>query len=391
MAGTPSVVGRRRHQRRKLSPTEDAKRRAAAAWSRGTLPIVVVDHSVLSTPTLRIALVGVGDAGAHHLRALAALQAQGQVELVAVCSRDSLRAEARLAELGLPPRLPYYTSLDALLQSGRAQAVILATPDGLHAAQVQACARAGLHVLVEKPLALYPGEAQQAVTAARQAGVVLQVGYHLRHHAAHTLLRSQAEAWLGHLHNLSLRWAWPDPATAGWRARGDGARFWSLSALGTHCIDLCQWLLDSPIIAYTGLTDTPLSEGVDRSAEVTLRFASGALAHISVSVSHRALSRLLLVGELGEVECLGTFGARGSGELWHRPLRKPAEPVSFTPHDPYAAQLQSFVTAVRTGVAATARPGAAPADPASALAQALKNVALLDSLATQQSGANLAE
>jgi len=352
---------------------------------------VVVDHSVFSAPRVRIALVGVGDAGAHHLRAIATLQAQGQVELVAVCSRDSLRAEGRLAELGLPPTLPYYTTLDALLHSGRAQAVILATPDGLHAAQVQACARAGLHVLVEKPLALHPGEAQQAVAAARQSGVVLQVGYHLRHHAAHRLLRSQAEGWLGRLHNLSLRWAWPDPATAGWRARGDSARFWSLAALGTHCIDLCQWLIDSPIIAYTGLTDTPLSQGVDRCAEVTLRFASGALAHLSVAVTHRALSRLLLVGELGEVECLGTFGAQGTGELWHRPLRKPAEPVSFTPHDPYAAQLQSFVTAVRAGTAPVSRPATAPADPASGLAQALKNVELLDGLATRPSDAKLAE
>jgi predicted dehydrogenase len=350
---------------------------------------VVVDHSVATARPLRLALVGIGDAGAHHLRALRALGETGQVELVAVCTRDAARAQARLVELGFPATVQHFSTLQDLLGCGSAQAAILATPDGLHGAQITACVSAGLHVLVEKPLALHPTEAGQAVAAARQAGTVLQVGYHLRHHAAHTLVRPQVEALIGRLHNLSLRWAWPDPATTGWRARGESARFWSLAALGTHAIDLCQWIAGSPVAACSGLTIPPLNEGVDRCAEVSLRFGSGPLAHISVSVTHRALSRMLLVGERGEVECLGTFGARGTGEVWLRPLGKPAEPIPFTPHDPYAAQLGAFVAAVQArSMPATSPPLMAPVeDPG--LADALKNVELLDSLAALPGSAPL--
>lgn len=339
------------------------------------------DHLVVTARPVRLALVGIGDAGAHHLRALRALGGTGQVELVAVCSRDAARAQARLAELGFPATVQHFTSLPDLLSSGVAQAAILATPDGLHAAQITACTRAGLHVLVEKPLALHPAEAAQAVAAAHQAGTVLQVGYHLRHHAAHTQVRAQAEALLGRLHSMSLRWAWPDPATTGWRARGDGARFWSLAALGTHAIDLCQWIAESPVAACRGLTIPSLNEGVDRCAEVSLRFGSGLLAHISVSVTHRALSRMLLVGERGELECLGTFGARGTGEVWLRPLGKPAESIPFTPHDPYAAQLGAFVSAVRARAMPDGRPPLIADSEDPGLADALKNVELLDSLA----------
>lgn len=347
---------------------------------------MVVDQSVVGASPLRLAVVGVGDAGAHHLRALSALQASGQAELVAICSRDAVRAQARLAELGLSAAVRHFTELAELLASGVAQAVILATPDGLHAAQALVCVRAGLHVLVEKPLALYPDEARAAVAAARQAGVVLQVGYQLRHHAAHNLVQAQVAGWLGRLHALSLRWAWPDPATMGWRARGEAARFWSLAALGTHAIDLCQWLTASPIVGISGLTVPPLSRGVDRSAEVSLQFASGVLAHVSVSVTHRALPRLLVVGEHGEVECLGTFGARGTGEIWRRPLRQAAEAVAFTPRDPYAAQLAAFVAAVRARLASPAATQSIPAAEDRALADALANVELLHSLAAAAPG-----
>lgn len=348
---------------------------------------MVVEPTAGGGQPLRIALVGLGDAGAHHLRALSRLQSAGQAALVAVSSRDPSRARERLRELGHSPTVPHFLSLSDLLASGLSQAVILATPDGLHAEQVEQCADAAQHVLVEKPLALHSVAAQAAIAAAQRRGVVLRVGYQLRHHAGHQLLRAQHAAWTGPLHNLSVRWAWPDPATAGWRARGEGARFWSLAALGTHAIDLCQWLAQSPVVECRGLTLPPLGPDrtVDRCAEVSLAFASGVLAHISVAVTHRALSRLLLIGERGEVECLGTLGARGAGEIWRRPLQQPAEPVPFVPHDPYAAQLADFVQAVQQALGRRAADlttsYAALASDDRALADALENVALLDRLA----------
>src|SRR4051794_31033129 len=173
---------------------------------------------------LRVALVGLGDAGRHHARALAELNAEGALVWSAVCARSD--ASAFRADNAVPSSAQTFTTLEDTLAA--CDAVILATPDGLHADQVVAAANAGKHVLVEKPLALARTDGELAVTAARAKNVHLHVGYQLRHHAAHCKMHASL-ADIGQIREIDIRWAWPDPATNGWRARGQDARFWSLA------------------------------------------------------------------------------------------------------------------------------------------------------------------
>lgn len=319
---------------------------------------------------IRVGLVGLGDAARHHARALLALSESGALAWTAVCGRDPARIEAACAGVGAPAAAQRFTSLDALLSAGVCDAVVLATPDGLHAAQIRACAAHRVHVLTEKPLALAHEDGTHAVAAAQDAGIVLRVGYHLRHHAGHALVRAQLAAHIGTLRAIFVRWAWPDPATDGWRARGQEARTWSLAALGTHGIDLALWLADATLAHVAGLTAPP--GDIDQAAEVSLRFQTGVLAHVSVAVTHRARSLVLLTGDRGEIECTGTLGARGGGELWLRPATPGATPVSlpFTPHDPYGAQLRAFLERIRAG-------GTDAGD----TADALTNLQILDRIA----------
>jgi len=79
-----------------------------------------------------------------------AMQATPEAELVAVYSRDQGRAEAFAQKHGARAA---YSDLDALLRDTRVEAVFIASPNALHAAQTLAAARAGKHVLVEKPMA----------------------------------------------------------------------------------------------------------------------------------------------------------------------------------------------------------------------------------------------
>lgn len=301
---------------------------------------------------IRVALVGLGDAGRHHARALATVAGEGRLVWSAICARTPQRLAAFRTELGVPESVGSFDELDALIAARVCDAVILATPDGLHAEQVIRATRAGLHVLVEKPLALSRPEGERAVASAHAAGVVLAVGYHLRHHAAHRLVKERLDALVGRVHSLLVRWAWPDPAVDGWRARGQGARFWSLAALGTHGIDLALWLAGAPpeITArdVRALIEPP--DAIDRAAEVSLRLGS-VLAHVSVSVTHRAVSRVLISGEAGELEALGTLGARGEGALWHRLPRQAPVALAFEPVNPYAAQLRDFIARVPRGFA----------------------------------------
>jgi len=292
----------------------------------------------------KVGLVGIGDAGAHHARALTHLQQDGSLAWTAVCARDP----ARLSAFPASDATARFTSLDALLGARVCDALILATPDGLHPAQVMQCAAAGVHVLVEKPLALTRPDAERAVDAARAANVHLAVGYHLRHHAAHRLALTQRAELVGNLRTVFVRWAWPDPSTSGWRATGQDARFWSLAALGTHGIDLALMFSgDASVDRVSSVLEPPT--GMDRAAEVSFRLQSGVLVHISVSIAHRAISRVLLTGDAGEVEALGTLGARGDGELFHRAPRQPPRALSFEPIHPYTEQLRHFILQAPSG------------------------------------------
>jgi predicted dehydrogenase len=282
---------------------------------------------------MRVGLVGIGDAGRLHARALTS----GVARWTAVCARDPERIRAFRSAVGAGDDVVAFTSFDHLLASGACEAVILATPDGLHAEQAVAAARRGLHVLVEKPLAYTSADGQRAIEAARAAGVHLAVGYHLRHHAGHRLALEKLDEWVGPVKSIFVRWAWPDPSTDGWRARGEGAAFWSMSALGTHGIDLAMAFARGAAVERVSALLSP-ANGIDRAAEVSLAFAGGALAHVSVSVEHRASSRLLVSGEGGELEAIGTLGARGEGELLVR-----RAPVPFIAENPYVAQLRDFV------------------------------------------------
>src|SRR5262249_36100176 len=144
-----------------------------------------------------------------------------------------------------------------------------------------------------------------------------------------------------------IRWAWPDPAVSGWRAKGEEASFWALSALGTHQIDLALWFSGSTDVSEVKCLQRP-REGIDEAAEVSLRLSSGALAHISASGTHRASSRILDAGEKGELEAIGTLGARSDGEIFARTPRGAATPLPFETISPYEAQLRAFVTRVES-------------------------------------------
>lgn len=313
---------------------------------------------------VRVALVGIGDAGKHHARALLGGKVP-DAELAAMVVRDPAKGAAFRTTLPVPSGTREFPSLEALLAARACDAVVLATPDGAHPEQVEQVAAHGLPVLVEKPLALTAEAGAKAIDAAQRANVHLQVGYQLRYHPAH---RRMLDEHIGVLRTIYLRWAWPDPAVDGWRAQGRGARFWSLAALGTHCIDLALLFGGAlPEKRRVAAILEPTS-GIDHAAEMSFELGNGATAHVSVAITHRAVSRLVVTGDAGELEALGTLGARGEGELWRRPPRGPAVALPFEPESPYVSQLRDFVERAGSGFTA---------DPA-----LLDNLTLLDDVAT---------
>jgi len=117
---------------------------------------------------LRVGVIGVGHLGQHHARLYAALSA---ARLVGVVDADAGRAKLIAERHGAT----VFADLAALL--AQVEAVSVAVPTSAHYAVVKACLAAGVHVLVEKPIAVTPAEAWELVALARQRKRVLQVGH----------------------------------------------------------------------------------------------------------------------------------------------------------------------------------------------------------------------
>ncbi len=280
-----------------------------------------------------IAIVGAGLVGRRHLAALARVPG---ARLAAVVDPDPA-AEAMAAAAGAPWR----RDLADCLARDRPEAVILATPNHLHADQGRACVAAGVAVLVEKPIAEASGPARALVEAAEAAGVPLMVGHHRRHNPLVAAIKARIEAGeIGAVRAVNaLCWLMKpaDYFAAAWRTGpGAGPVFINL----IHDIDLMRHFAGEVIRVQAMESRAARGHAVEDAAAAVLGFASGALGTVSVSDAIVApWSWELTAAENPAYPATGQTayhigGALGSidvpaGALW----RNPATPGWWEPMD----------------------------------------------------------
>jgi predicted dehydrogenase len=302
---------------------------------------------VSAGPRLRVGLIGPG--GIADANLAPAIAATESMRLWSVLSRDHGRAAAFATKHGAAAARPAHTELAAMLADPELDAVVIASPDKLHAEQAIAAARAGKHVLVEKPMASSPEEAHAMVAAARDASVTLGVAYHLRWHAGHRALAERIRAGaLGTILHARVLWTWQARDASNWRAHDDVGRWWGLGGVGTHGLDLARWMLREAggageIDDVAAVIGRPRwKTGHDETAVMALRFGSGATAEIVSSVVFRSTPRLELYGSTCAAICDGTLGPHGGGTIAIDGVALP-----FTQVDPYLGEMEDFARAVR--------------------------------------------
>ncbi len=185
----------------------------------------------------RVAVIGGGKFGEMHLRAFTQMQRDGQAELVALCDINTELLARRRKEYGVKG----YTDYREMLAKEDLDGVTVVTPDFLHREFVVACAKAGRHVLVEKPLDVTVGGCEEMIAAADDAGVILQVDFHKRFDPYHRQMASQiAEGAIG---EVLYGYAWmedrievPRDWFPGWAPQSSS--FWFL---GVHMVDLIRF------------------------------------------------------------------------------------------------------------------------------------------------------
>jgi len=256
--------------------------------------------------TFRVALAGCGRISRNHFDALKRVPG---LALSAVSDVDVDRARAAGEEQGVP----WFRSYEEMLTRAPSDVVTIATPSGLHPEQGILAARAGKHVIVEKPMAITLSAADDLVHACDAAGVHLFVVKQNRLNATVQLLRRAVDKGrFGRIYmaNCTVRWARPQEYydQAPWRGTWefDGGAFMNQAS---HYVDLIQWIV-GPVESVIAKTAT-LARRIETedSGIAVLKFRSGALGAIEVTMltyPRNLEGSITLLGETGTVKIGGT-------------------------------------------------------------------------------------
>lgn len=255
---------------------------------------------------IRFALVGCGRISERHIEALA--QHKDSAELVAVCDADPVVLATTIART----KAKGFSTLDALLAGSDADVVVLATPSGLHAEQAMQVARAGRHVVSEKPMATRWEDGKAMVHACDQAGVRLFVVKQNRLNTTLQLVkRAIDKRRFGRIYLCSVNVFWNRPQeyydAAKWRGTWefDGGAFMNQAS---HYVDLLDWLLGSvqTVQAFTATLGRRIE--VEDTGVATIKWRSGALGSLSVTMltyPKNLEGSITIIGETGTVRVGG--------------------------------------------------------------------------------------
>jgi UDP-N-acetyl-2-amino-2-deoxyglucuronate dehydrogenase len=257
-----------------------------------------------SSQQIGFAIIGCGMIARFHARALADVP---DARLTALVSRSEANARGMAEQLGLNCVLS--TDLNAVLARPDVQVVIITTPSGAHLEPAVAAAKAGKHVVVEKPLEITTERCDRIIEACDRHGVKLCTIFPSRFGDANRTLKEAVEA--GRFGRLTLgettcKWWRPQSYydEGGWKGTqaldGGGA----LMNQAIHNVDLLLWLMGD-VTHISGFTATLAHERieVEDTAVACLRFANGALGVIQATTSvHPGLPKTIAVhGDRGSV------------------------------------------------------------------------------------------
>jgi predicted dehydrogenase len=304
--------------------------------------------------TIKLAFTGAGYIAAIHARAA---RNQPDVELVAVVEKFSDKSKTFASKFGVKC---CYTSVDDLLTEGGVDALVVGTPNFLHAPQALAALESGVHVLVEKPMAMNTREAELMLAASRKTGAVLMLAHCWRFDEDVLWLKKQSTR-LGRIirtkgYGVHVNWG-----PAGWFTHKELAGGGALADMGIHALDTARFLLGDPkpVSVYAKISTNYKDFDVDDTGVILVNWENGAVSYIESGWWQPHAD--------GPEASTQLYGVKGFGQLFPtfiqdlRGNRKesgtPYPRQEHCPQSMYDAQMAYFLKCIRTG--ATPVPGGA--------------------------------
>jgi 1,5-anhydro-D-fructose reductase (1,5-anhydro-D-mannitol-forming) len=261
--------------------------------------------------TLGWGVIGLGNI--VHTTIAPALVAEPSCDLVAAVSRDQGRADAFAAKFGA--RFAY-DDYDRMLANPEVEAVFIATPNSLHAKEVVAAARAGKHVLCDKPMATNVPDAMQEVEECRRAGVKFGINFHNRHlDWVRDVKAMLAGGAIGEVQAVEVEVGSGTRLYDNWRTDPEMAGLGSIYNVGVHALDFLRLILASEAVEVAAMFDQDPGGGtLERLGMVLIRFANGTMAYANCN-ERLAYPRndVVFFGSRGRIAGLGLTRARVDG------------------------------------------------------------------------------
>ncbi len=312
------------------------------------------EHIRMAKKTLGVGVLGTGWVAGAHIENFKNIEG---CEVVAINSRKLGRAADKIAEHGLTGTATPYANLDKFLAHDGLDIVVICTPHPNHPAETIAAAKAGKHIVIEKPVALNRADLKKMVAAVNKAGVITSVCFELR--------------WIGLFKNIK---AIIDKGMLGNLFYGETAYFhgigpwykqyqWNIKkkvggdallTAGCHALDSLIWLMGANVTEVSAMSNTspknPLKYEYDANSVAILKFDNGAIGKVATSVECRQpyLFPVLLQGDKGSVwnDQLATLDLPGTPkENWAKIPAALPDSGDVDDH-PYAGQLEYFVDCI---------------------------------------------
>jgi predicted dehydrogenase len=297
---------------------------------------------------LRTAILGCGGFAHRHARKLR--QLENDFEMVAFCNRTIEKA-ATFSRQYTNGQAPIFADHHQMFDQVPLDVVVICLPPYAHSDEVEIAANLGVHVFIEKPIALTSEQGWRMVTAAENAGIVTQVGFMFRFGEAIEHLKGMIDSGTAGLAGLMSARYFCNSLHAPWWRRRDLSGGQLVEQV-IHMVDLMRFLMGEAMTVYSRQENLFHQEVDDYTVEdvsaTVFGFSNGGLGMIYATngaIPNRWINDYRVVSRNLTVEF--TDSNHATFHYTAEPDRRPE--VIASDRDIYLSEMQDFLTAIRTG------------------------------------------
>ena len=293
---------------------------------------------------LGVAIVGLGSLSTHQI-APALLKTQ-HCRLAAIVTGTSEKEQLWSDKYKIDRRHIYnYESFDKIAGDEAVDLVYIVLPNSMHAEYTIRAARAGKHVLCEKPMANSSAECRDMIAACQKAQRLLAIGYRCQFEPRHLRCMSMAhEKAMGAIQRIEAGFGFAIGDPNQWRLKRALAGGGALMDVGIYALQACRYLTgEEPetIIAQETKTDFQKFAEVDESITWSMKFPSGIVANCSTTYSRNGTNRFRAFAEKG------WFGMDPAYSYAGNRIETSSLPIELPETDQFAAELDAFAQCIR--------------------------------------------